>query len=137
MPATQIPQYLYVPDPASLSFARYAAKPFRERAPRESQAGQGFEEPQHAQIVSGGYTQQDSGEDALSVRERQLQERERVLQERENSLQERERAPKQPSPPEHVNQYGFPRPGPQSPSPAEATGKHYFVDETNWKEILG
>ena len=129
MPATQIPQYLS--DPPSLSFARQVAKPFGERALREPEAGQGFEAPQRAlqQIVSEGGTQ----EDLANV----IQELLLWLQERERALQEREHALQQQSPPEHVNQYGFPRPGPQSPSPSEATGRHYFVNETNWKEILG
>ena len=128
MSATQIPQYL--PDPPSLSFARRAGKPFRERALPEHETGQRFEEPQRAlqQIVSGGCTQRTQ-QDC----ERELQELRLLLREQERSI----RALKQPSPPEPANQFGFPRPGPQSPSPAEATGRHYFVNETNWKEILG
>lgn len=67
----------------------------------------------------------------------ELRLRERSLQEREHSLQERERALRQQSLLKPVNQFGFPRPGPQSPSPAEATGRHYFVNETDWQQILG
>jgi hypothetical protein len=40
-------------------------------------------------------------------------------------------APKAPT-----SEFGFPRPGPQSPSPAFATAKHYFVDDTTWSNIL-
>ena len=128
MPVTQIPQYLS--DPASISFSRPYAKPFGERTLRVPEAEQGFEEPQLSlqQIVSGGSTQRTQQD-----YERELQELRRLLQEQQCSL----RAAKQQSPPEPVNQYGFPRPGPQSPSPAEATGRHYFVNETNWQEILG
>jgi hypothetical protein len=128
MPATQIPQDLsdpYLSDPASLSFARRGAKPFRERALREPDGGQGFEERQRAlqQIVCGGCTQQDCGH-------------ERVIQELLLLLQDQELSLRAVNPSEPVNQYGFPQPGKQSPSPAEATGRHYFVNETNWQEIL-
>ena len=40
-------------------------------------------------------------------------------------------APKDPT-----NQFGYPRPGLQSPTPAYATAKHYFVDDTTWGNIL-
>lgn len=131
MPATSIPQYLSVPDPIALSFSRRAAKPFTESAPHEPEGGQASQEHERAlqQLALQGPTLQD--------RERAVQELFRALQERERALQERERALQQQAPPEPVNQYGFPRPGEQSPTPAEATGRHYFVDETNWQEILG
>ncbi|RXW23453.1 hypothetical protein EST38_g2427 [Candolleomyces aberdarensis] len=34
------------------------------------------------------------------------------------------------------NAYGFPTPGPQSPTAATATTKHYFVEESTWQDIL-
>lgn len=40
-------------------------------------------------------------------------------------------APKAPA-----NQWGYPRPGPQSPTPAFATAQHYFVDDSTWDDIL-
>ncbi|EMD32812.1 hypothetical protein CERSUDRAFT_108621 [Gelatoporia subvermispora B] len=40
------------------------------------------------------------------------------------------------APNEPVNQWGFPEPGPQSPTAQSATAEHYFVDETTWKAIL-
>ncbi|KAF8188466.1 hypothetical protein K438DRAFT_1919759 [Mycena galopus ATCC 62051] len=40
-------------------------------------------------------------------------------------------APKTPA-----NIYGFPQPGAQSPTPASATAKHYFVDDSTWDAIL-
>ncbi|KAK7691523.1 hypothetical protein QCA50_004922 [Cerrena zonata] len=40
-------------------------------------------------------------------------------------------APKNPS-----NQFGFPRPGPQSPTSVQATAKHYFVENNTWEAIL-
>ena len=40
-------------------------------------------------------------------------------------------APKSPA-----NSFGYPQPGPQSPTPAHATAKHYFVDENTWETIL-
>ena len=109
MPATYIPQYLS--DPPSLSFARQVAKPFTERVLREPEAGQGFAEPQ---LVL--QTQQDY---------ERVQELWRLLQEQ------------QQSPPEPINQYGFPQPGTQSPWPALATGAHYSVNETNRPDISG
>lgn len=33
--------------------------------------------------------------------------------------------------------WGYPRPGIQSPTPAFATAKHYFVDDSTWDAILG
>ncbi|KZV86632.1 FAD/NAD(P)-binding domain-containing protein [Exidia glandulosa HHB12029] len=42
-----------------------------------------------------------------------------------------EDAPKQPA-----NEFGFPVPGVQSPTPAHATAAHYFVDEEQWKAIV-
>lgn len=35
-----------------------------------------------------------------------------------------------------ANNWGFPQPGPQSPTPAFATAKHYFVSDTTWEAIL-
>ena len=35
-----------------------------------------------------------------------------------------------------ANQFGYPQPGIQSPTPAFATAKHYFVDGTTWDNIL-
>ena len=43
-----------------------------------------------------------------------------------------DKAPKSPA-----NAWGFPQPGVQSPSPAMATAKHYFVDDSTWDAILG
>jgi hypothetical protein len=40
-------------------------------------------------------------------------------------------APKTPT-----SAFGFPRPGPQSPTPTFATAKHYFVDDNTWNNIL-
>ena len=40
-------------------------------------------------------------------------------------------APKSPA-----NSFGYPQPGPQSPTPAHATAKHYFVDDNTWETIL-
>ena len=40
-------------------------------------------------------------------------------------------APKQPA-----NEFGFPIPGTQSPTPADATAAHYFVDDPTWKAIV-
>ncbi|KAL1730889.1 hypothetical protein EV714DRAFT_209958 [Schizophyllum commune] len=34
------------------------------------------------------------------------------------------------------NQYGYPRPGPQSPTAAQATAAHYFVEDPTWANIL-
>jgi hypothetical protein len=31
---------------------------------------------------------------------------------------------------------GFPTPGPQAPTPAFATAKHYFVDDGTWERII-
>ena len=39
--------------------------------------------------------------------------------------------PKQPA-----NEFGFPIPGVQSPTPADATAAHYFVDDSTWKAIV-
>jgi hypothetical protein len=36
-----------------------------------------------------------------------------------------------------ANAFGFPQPGMQSPTPAYATAKHYFVDDPTWNAILG
>ncbi|KAI5826665.1 FAD/NAD(P)-binding domain-containing protein [Schizophyllum commune Tattone D] len=35
-----------------------------------------------------------------------------------------------------TNQWGYPRPGPQSPTAAHATAAHYFVDDTTWANIV-
>ncbi|KAH9889357.1 hypothetical protein C8Q73DRAFT_653745 [Cubamyces lactineus] len=35
-----------------------------------------------------------------------------------------------------ANQFGYPQPGIQSPTPAFATAKHYFVDGATWENIL-
>ncbi len=35
-----------------------------------------------------------------------------------------------------ANQFGYPRPGIQSPTPALATAAHYFVDNNTWDAIL-
>ena len=35
-----------------------------------------------------------------------------------------------------TNVFGFPRPGVQSPTPAQATAAHYFVDDNTWDAIL-
>ena len=40
-------------------------------------------------------------------------------------------APRKPA-----SQWGYPQPGAQSPTPAYATAKHYFVDDTTWANIL-
>ncbi|KIY72082.1 hypothetical protein CYLTODRAFT_368212 [Cylindrobasidium torrendii FP15055 ss-10] len=32
--------------------------------------------------------------------------------------------------------FGFPKPGPQSPTPAHATAQHYFVNDTTWTNIV-
>ena len=40
-------------------------------------------------------------------------------------------APKQPA-----NEFGFPIPGTQSPTPEDATAAHYFVDDSTWKAIV-
>ena len=34
-----------------------------------------------------------------------------------------------------ANEFGFPVPGTQSPTPAQATAAHYFVDDSTWKAI--
>ncbi|KAI5885619.1 FAD/NAD(P)-binding domain-containing protein [Schizophyllum commune H4-8] len=34
------------------------------------------------------------------------------------------------------NQFGYPRPGPQSPTAAQATAAHYFVEDPTWANIL-
>ncbi len=44
--------------------------------------------------------------------------------------------PAEVAPREPANQWGYPQPGLQSPSPAYATAKHYFVDDTTWANIL-
>ena len=44
--------------------------------------------------------------------------------------------PSPAAPKEPTNQWGFPRPGPQSPTPAQATAKHYFVDDPTWDNIV-
>lgn len=51
------------------------------------------------------------------------------------------RTGKQPILPSEVikspaNNWGFPQAGPQSPTPAFATAKHYFVSDTTWEAIL-
>jgi len=45
--------------------------------------------------------------------------------------------PEEAAPENPANSWGFPQPGTQSPSPAVATAKHYFVDDTTWDAILG
>ena len=35
-----------------------------------------------------------------------------------------------------ANAFGYPDPGPQSPTAAQATAKSYFVDGTTWNDIL-
>ena len=35
-----------------------------------------------------------------------------------------------------ANALGFPRPGVQSPTPAQATAAHYFVDDSTWDAIV-
>lgn len=39
--------------------------------------------------------------------------------------------------PTNLVAWGYPQPGIQSPTPAFATAKHYFVDDTTWDAILG
>ena len=43
-------------------------------------------------------------------------------------------APAKPEQP--ANEFGYPRPGVQSPSPYSATAPHYFVNEATWQAIL-
>ncbi|KAG9313755.1 hypothetical protein JVU11DRAFT_6111 [Chiua virens] len=141
MPATQIPEYLFVPAPALQSFERHVAQPSEERALNMTSADivPTFHECENAlrEQVDALKRLQDEAR-TLQDRERALKELSDALQARERALKERERAfqLQQQRPLEPVNLYGFPRPGEQSPTPAEATGKHYFVDETNWKQIL-
>ena len=40
------------------------------------------------------------------------------------------------APKDATNQWGYPRPSAQSPTPAHATAKHYFVDDTTWANIV-
>ncbi|KAI9567629.1 hypothetical protein HD554DRAFT_2173033 [Boletus coccyginus] len=47
-----------------------------------------------------------------------------------------ELAPRNSGSTKPTNQYGYPRPSSQQSPPASATGKHYFVDETQWDAIL-
>ncbi|TFK63544.1 FAD/NAD(P)-binding domain-containing protein [Pluteus cervinus] len=44
--------------------------------------------------------------------------------------------PPQSVPKTPASSWGFPQPGPQAPSPAYATAKHYFVDDNTWDAIL-
>lgn len=39
-------------------------------------------------------------------------------------------------PEQPANEFGFPRPGVQSPTPSAATAPHYFVDDATWSNIL-
>ncbi|THU85298.1 FAD/NAD(P)-binding domain-containing protein [Dendrothele bispora CBS 962.96] len=39
-------------------------------------------------------------------------------------------------PEQPVNEFGYPRPGIQSPTPSAATAAHYFVDDATWSAIL-
>ena len=40
------------------------------------------------------------------------------------------------APREPANQWGYPQPGIQSPTPSSATAAHYFVDDATWANIL-
>ena len=49
---------------------------------------------------------------------------------------EKPRVPAATKPEQPANEFGYPRPGVQSPSAYSATAPHYFVDEATWKAIL-
>lgn len=49
---------------------------------------------------------------------------------------EKPRVPAAAKPEQPANEFGYPRPGVQSPSPFSATAPHYFVDEPTWQAIL-
>lgn len=131
MSATLIPDYISVSEPAVLSFARRT----RARKPALKPA------------------LQDPEQELRAVQERVLQLRKQyelapqecaqeLLEQQAYALElfSRQRptlGAADSGSTEPTNQYGFPRPSSQQSPPASATGKHYFVDETQWQTILG